>query len=373
MHRPSRPTFAEIHLPALASNLQAIQHHVSPGTIVMAVVKANAYGHGMLPVASYLEKHGAKYFGVAFAEEGAALRAAGVRLPIHVFAISVGEQAALCVRHRLEPTLASLDSVEAIRRAAERSRRTVDVHIKVETGMNRIGVRPDGLTPFLRALGKSRRLRVKGVYTHFATADVPGSAFVGIQLKRFHEFLEKVRQAGIEPELVHAANSGAILFRADAEFSMVRAGILTYGYSPSFRENLSLRVRPAMSLRTSVVQVKRIKAGESVSYGRRFRSRSGTTIATLPIGYGDGLFRSLTSKASVLLHGVHRPIVGTICMDQCMADCGTLDISTGDDVVVIGRQRTSTITAWDVARQAGTIPYEITCAVSARVPRVYMS
>ena len=374
MQRPSRPTAAIIRLPNLASNLRLIQRRVGRGIRVMAVVKANAYGHGIAEVGRYLEKHGTSYFGVAFAEEGAILRSAGIRSPIHVFALSIDSQAALCVRHRLEPTVATVDDVRSLNSAADRQRRSVPVHLKIDTGMNRIGVRSVELPEILKALGRARRLEVKGIYTHFATSDVPGSTFVDEQLSRFDRAVEAVLRAKLEPEVVHAANSGAILHRPDATYSMVRAGILMYGYSPTGGDDHTLEVRPALSLKTQVAMVKRVDGGETVSYGRRFRTSRQTTIATLPIGYADGLFRSLTNKgAGVLIEGRRYPIVGTICMDQCMIDCGDGDVRAGVEAVLIGASRRSQITAWDVAQIAGTIPYEVTCAISARVPRVYLS
>jgi alanine racemase len=338
----------------------------------MAVVKANAYGHGMLPVSRYLVANGITDLGVAFAEEGVALRSAGIRTPIHVFALSDRSQAELCVEHRLDATVATVADIRALQRAAELRRRSVAVHVKIETGMNRIGVRPADLTPVLRALARARRVELKGVFTHFATSDVPGSRYVGQQLSRFDAALETLLRAGAMPELIHAANSGAILHRPDAMYSMVRAGILMYGYSPSGPDDRTLPVRPALSLTTRVAQVKRIARGETVSYGRRYRADRPTSIATIPLGYADGLFRSLTNAgAEVVIEGRRFPIVGTICMDQCMVDCGGADISVGDRAIVIGRSSSSIITAWDVARLAGTIPYEVTCAISARVPRVY--
>lgn len=372
MRLPTRPTAAHIHLPTLLHNLRSIQRRVGRGVRVMAVVKANAYGHGMVPVSRYLVENGVTDLGVAFAEEGVALRLAGIRAPIHVFALSDAAQAELCVTHRLDATVATAMDIRTMQRAAERLSRTVAVHVKIETGMNRIGVRAAELPAVLRALARAPRVQLKGVYTHFATSDVPGSPYVGRQLSRFDAALESILRSGAEPEVIHAANSGAILHRPDAMYSMVRTGILMYGYSPSGPGDRTLAVRPALSLTTRVAQVKWIERGETVSYGRRYRTSRPTTIATIPLGYADGLFRSLTNRgAEVLIEGRRFPIVGTICMDQCMVDCGGADITVGDRAIVIGRSSSSIITAWDVAKRAETIPYEVTCAISARVPRVY--
>jgi alanine racemase len=349
-----------------------IHRRVGRGVRVMAVVKANAYGHGLIPVSRYLVSEGVTDLGVAFAEEGVELRKNGLSVPIHVFALSQGPQADLCVEHRLDATVGSAAGVRALQRAAEHRGRRVGVHLKIDTGMNRIGVRSEELPSVLRALARAGRVELKGVYTHFATSDMPGSPFVGEQLARFEAAVESILRAGAEPEVVHAANSGAILHRSDAVYSMVRAGILMYGYSPSGPEDSTLQVRPALSLTTRVAHVKRIRRGETVSYGQRYRAVRPTTIATIPLGYADGLFRTMTNRgASVLIDGRPYPIVGTICMDQCMVDCGRTDVRAGDHAVVIGRSSSTSITAWDVARIAGTIPYEVTCAISARVPRVY--
>jgi alanine racemase len=372
MRLPTRPTAAHIHLPTLRSNLRLIQRRVGRGVRVMAVVKANAYGHGIIPVSRYLVSIGVTDLGVAFAEEGLALRADGIRTPVHVFALSYGPQADLCVEHRLDATVATPEGIRHLQRAAVRRRRSVAVHLKVETGMNRIGVRQTDLSSMLRELGRADRLELKGVYTHFATSDVPGSPYVTRQLHRFENAVEQILREGAEPELIHAANSGAILHQPSAMYSMVRAGILMYGYSPSGPGDHTMAVRPALSLSTRVAMVKRIGRGETVSYGRRYRASTPTTIATIPIGYADGLFRSLTGRdAAVMIGGRKLPIVGTICMDQCMVDCGRTPVGVGDEAILIGGSASTRLTAWDLARLAGTIPYEITCAISSRVPRIY--
>lgn len=345
---------------------------MGPRPIIMPVVKANAYGHGSSDVSRYLESRGFRYFGVAFPEEGIQLREAGISSPIHVFTLSTAAQAGKLVRFRLEPTVATPASLAVIRSAAEQARRTVDIHVKVETGMNRIGVSPGDLSSLLRAIGRSRRIRLKGVYTHFATSDEPRSAFVARQLRQFESALDIIRQAGAEPEVIHAANSGAILGHVDAHFSMVRPGIMMYGYSPAGPRDPRAPLRPAMRIVSEVAQVKRIQAGESVSYGRIFRARRPVTVGTIPIGYADGIFRGLSGRGWVLVRGVKRPIIGRVCMDQLMIDCGGLDVRPGTEVVLLGAQGRRRISAWETAALLRTIPYELTCAVSSRVPREYI-
>lgn len=339
----------------------------------MPVVKANAYGHGLTEVSLFLEQKGFGYFGVAYPEEGKRLRMAGITSAIHVFTLTHPTQAELVVRHRLEPTIAMAESLTALRSAAERARRTIDVHLKIETGMNRIGVREPELRDVLRSLGRSRRLRLKGVFTHLATSDQPGSVFVARQLDRFEAALEILRAEHAEPEVIHAANSGAILRHPRAHYSMVRPGIMMYGYSPVGAHDRRADLRPAMRIVSALAQVKRIGAGESVSYGRTFRARRSMVVGTVPIGYADGIFRSLSGKGQVLLHGTKRPMIGRVCMDQLMVDCGRLPVRPGSEVVLLGRQGARMISAWEVAGLLGTIPYELTCAVSDRVPREYVT
>ena len=339
----------------------------------MPVVKANAYGHGLVPVTRYLRENGYSTFGVAYPEEGAMLKTSGIDASVVVFTLPNAAQSRLVVDLGLEPTVATEESVEVLRSAAERENKHVDVHLKIETGMNRIGVRPGELASLLRRIAGSRRLRIRSVYTHFATSDRPRSRFVGDQKARFEAALEMLRREGVEPEHVHAANSGAILRYPETYYTMVRPGILTYGYSPFGEDDPLAKIAPAMRLRTEVAQVKRIATGESVSYGRTYRAKKPTTVATVPVGYADGLFRGLSGRGQVLVGGRRCQIIGRVCMDQTMVDCGAVRVRPGDEVVLIGKQGRQTLSAWEPASLLGTIPYELTCAVSGRVPREYIS
>jgi len=369
----TRPTVAEIDLNAIAFNLERVRKEVGEGVLVMAVVKANAYGHGMTEVARYLERRRVDYFGVAFPEEGATLRRAGIRKPIHVFTLPFPSQARLYAEHRLEATVASARDVRLLDHAAGLRSRRVAVHVKVETGMNRIGVRRESLPSLIRTLQRSRHLDVRGMFTHFATAEVRGDSFTRMQLEEFDGALSTALRLGLDVPIVHCANSAAILNYPQSHYSMVRPGLMLYGYSPSPTSPRRISLKPAMSLKTAIAFVKRIEAGESVSYGRRFIARRGTTIATLPLGYADGFSRMLTGKAEVLIGGGRYPVVGTICMDQCMAACGDSTVGAGDEAVLIGKQGKELITAWDWAKRLGTVPYEVCCAISSRVPRVYIN
>lgn len=370
--KPTRPTVAEINLRALAENFSEIRKRVGETVKVMAVVKANGYGHGDVEVARFLEKRHAEYFGVAFAEEGARLRRAGVRKPIHVFTLAAQSQLSLYTDFQLEATVCSVHDVQLLASEAARKKRTIAVHLKVETGMNRIGVRREDMDGTVSALARARRVELKGVFTHLATSEDKDTTFAGQQLGEFKKALDGLRKQSVEIEHVHCANSGAIQHLPESYFTMVRPGITLYGYYPSRTMEQSLSLAPVMSLKTRVSLVKWVNAGESVSYGRRFVAQRRTRIATLPIGYADGYSRLLSNKSHALINGQRFPIAGTVCMDQIMADVGNADLKVGDDAVLIGRQGENQITAWDLAERIGTVPYEVLCGISARVPRVYV-
>lgn len=369
--KPSRPTVAEVNISAIAQNFAEIRERVGKNVKIMAVVKANAYGHGDAEIATLLEKRGADYFGVAFPEEGVRLRKAGVKKPIHVFTLGVKPQNPLYTDYKLEATVCSTHDVGILGSLAVKGKRTIPIHVKVETGMNRIGIRRHDLNALVMAIARVRRLEIKGVFTHLATAEDKDTTFARQQLSEFQKALDDLKKLNVEPALVHCANSGAIQHLPESYFSMVRPGIMIYGYYPSRMMEQSVPVVPAMSVKTVVSLVKWINAGDSVSYGRRFIAQRRTRIATLPIGYADGYPRLLSGKSSALINGLKFPIVGTVCMDQLMVDVGTTDVTVGDEAVLIGKQGETRITAWDLAERIGTVPYEILCNIASRVPRVY--
>ncbi|MEK6754585.1 MAG: alanine racemase [Bacteroidota bacterium] len=371
MPTSTRPTIAEISLQALAYNLKGIRRKIGKSVKVMGVVKANAYGHGLTEVAKFLENQSIDYLGVANAEEGVALREAGLRSPIHVFTLPSKSQARLYGDFQLESTVCSEADARLLNADAERRRISLPVHLKIDTGMNRIGVKGAGLLKLLKALSKMRRLEIKGVYTHFATADQKDKTFSEQQLVQFREALDILRAEGVTSEHIHCAGSAAILDLPESYFSMVRPGIMLYGYYPSHQTSESVPIRPVLTLKSKVSLVKWIESGESVSYGRRFIAKRRTQIATLPLGYADGYMRLLTGKGEVLIGGRRFSVVGTICMDQIMVDAGSSDVSAGDEAVLIGRQGREKIDAWDLAERIGTIPYEICTNISSRVPRIY--
>ena len=318
-----RPTYAEIDLSAIHHNLKQVRKQVGKHPHIMAVVKANAYGHGMLPVAkSILKENLASYLGVAIVEEGVTLRRNGIEAPVLVLTAPPEPQLGLFVEHNLGATLCSISIARKLNRIAAGVGTKAIVHVKVDTGMGRIGIAPKDTIAFIDEVRTLRNIDVAGIFTHFATADDKNLSFARKQLSDFTSLLRKLDAAGIHVPIKHSANSGAILQLKDSYFDMVRPGIMLYGYYPSRETRKSLSLRPAMSLRSRIEFMKTVEKGTSVSYGRRYYTSSKTNIASVSIGYADGISRRLTNKANVLVKGKKYPVVGTICMDQLMINVG---------------------------------------------------
>jgi len=368
-----RSTVARIDLTALEQNLGVIRQK-APGMAILAMVKANAYGHGMLAVSRHLQELNVDMLGVAFVDEGVHLRYAGVHKPIMVLTPIAAAEADAVVLHKFASVVCDLDQARALSDAARRSEHCASVHVYVDTGMHREGVSPTDTSAFIDALAAMPNLSLDGICTHFATADEAGSDFLLKQLSTFKGVVSEQTARGRSFAHVHAANTGGIWQLSDQPWTLVRPGLSLYGYAYPDQEN---GLRPVLSLHSEVLSVRTISKGDSVSYGRRWIAECETTIATIPIGYGDGYMRGLTGSAYCLIRGRRYPVVGTICMDECMVDVGSDEISIGDRVVLIGEQqddagRIDRIDAREVAAWAGTIPYEITTAISARVPRQYV-
>ena len=378
-----RQTVARIDLHALKSNYRHIVDSLAkdgarvPG--VIAVVKANAYGHGAGQVALALEEAGADLLACADIEEGAALRAAGVRADILVFgALSVSDLDGLfdC---RLTPTISTPGAAHAVQAAAEKYRQRIRYHLKIDTGMNRLGFRFDNLRRTLPELFASPNLDLEAIYTHFATADDPESPLFDEQRVRFERAVQEIgtnRQARKErpehdrPVYMHAANSAAFLRDSRVWYDRVRPGLLLYGIVPPPLAS-TLALTPIMTLSSRIVAVKGVRAGEGVGYGVKFTAPHPATIAIVPAGYADGLDLRLSGRGAVLIRGRRAPIVGSVNMDMLMADVTGLDVSPGDDVVIIGSQGSDRIDVREMAAQIGTIPYEILCRIGSRIERVY--
>jgi len=330
----------------------------------MFVVKANAYGHGAEACARAAERaRAADWLGVSSVEEGIALRDAGVRLPVLILgSLYPFESVLAAVAHDLTPVVASAESARRVADVASRLRRSISIHVKVDTGMGRIGVRPEAAPDLLRRLAALRLVRVQGIYTHLSGAE-DDPRFTAVQLRSFRRVLAALSREGRRPPLAHAANSAAALRYPAARFDLVRPGLAAYGLYPGFE--------PALSLKSKIVFLKTVPRGAPISYGSTWRARRPSRIATLPVGYGDGYARALSNRAQVLVGGRRCPVVGSITMDQTMVDVtGAPDARVGDDAVLIGRQGRAEVPAAELARLAGTIPYETVTALSSRVPRV---
>lgn len=365
-----RVTVADIDCSALRWNFQQVRKRAGTRRI-MAVVKANAYGHGMTECARIFRGEGAEYLGVAFADEAALLRAEGDRLPIAVLTTPLPEEASLFCEHNLDFVACSIDTVRVFAQAAQAVGTTLRAHVYIDTGMRRDGIEPHDAVAFVQACAAFGSIELVGVCTHFATSDEADQTFALHQLALFRQTLGDLARAGYRFPLVHAANSGALLNLPDSVFTLARPGLTLYGYNPSEKPEPATALRPAMTLRSKIHSVRRVPTGTSISYGRHYYTDSETTIATIPIGYGDGFTRLLTGNATCLLRGKEFPIVGTICMDQCMINTGDTPVQPGEEVVLIGTQGTAMLLADAIAHKLGTIPYEVLTAISARVPRIY--
>jgi alanine racemase len=369
----SRWAWVEVDLDAIAHNVGELRVVAAPAE-VWAVVKADGYGHGAVEVSRAALAAGAAGLCVALVSEGVALRLGGIEAPILVLSEQPPEAVGDLVDHDLIATVCTADGVDRLAAAvADRGATTHRVHLKVDTGMHRVGVRPDDAAALVeRIAGHRPVLRLDGVFTHLAVADEPANTYTDVQLERFDAVLITLP---VDDILVHAANSAAALTRPDARRSLVRAGIAVYGISPGAElDGLAASLRPALALKSRVSHVKRLAAGDRLSYGLRHTVAAATDVATVPVGYADGVRRNLSgTSAAMLVGGRRRQIIGTITMDQLMIDCGDDDVAIGDEVVLIGRQGDEEIRAEEWARTLGTIGYEVVCAIGPRVPRRYVT
>src|SRR5688500_3820129 len=368
-----RSTVAHVDLGALQANFRTIQEFVG-GTRVIAVVKANAYGHGSARVALALEQAGATMLACADIEEGIVIRQAGVRVPVLVFgALSVSDLDGL-FEFALTPTISTPGAARAVQAAAARHKATIGYHLKIDTGMNRLGFRHDNLRRTLPDLLASANLRLNAVYTHFATADDPASPLFTEQRERFERAISTTAELGGKPILRHAANSAAVLRDSRVWYDVVRPGLLLYGIVPPPLAS-TIPLQPVMSLTSRVVAVKGMRPGEGVGYGWRYQADAPRTIAVVPAGYADGLDTRLCGRGHVLIRGRRAPIVGAVSMDMITVDVtGAGDVQPGDEVVLLGRQGEETwqqIDAREVAAAIGTIPWEVVCRLGTRVERHY--
>ncbi|MGH9833751.1 MAG: alanine racemase [Blastocatellia bacterium] len=374
MLHQQRPTWAEISLPALKHNYLTIKNHLTAGAQLMAVVKAGAYGHGAVECSRALESIGADWFGGALVEEGVELRRAGIVRPIFCLGGFWRGQAEDVVTHDLTVAVFRLDQAEELDAKAREAGRVVNFHLKVDTGMGRLGLRLDEVAEFARALKQFRSVKLDGVMTHFADADGSEPAYTEAQIARYDEAVRILRELGFNPSWRHLANSAGIHAYPQSHGNLARAGATLYGLS---RDVLSSRLepfdlRPVMSLHSRIVMLKAVPTGTSLGYGCAFTAERESRIATIPIGYADGLRRAHSNNGRTLVRGSFAPIVGRVSMDLTIIDVTDApDVEVGDEVILIGEQRGLRIAAEDLAQQIGTISYEIVTGISARVPRVY--
>lgn len=366
-----RPTRVEVDLRILAKNFAEIKSRVGNARI-MPVLKANAYGHGLVRTAQLMQRLNADYLGVAVLEEGILLRKAGITIPILVLGGIWGNQIPLFIKYDLSITASSVGKLKQIEEVAAQMNKRAHVHLKIDTGMERIGVHYYNAETLLEASLTFKHIDIDGIYSHFASADSLDLSFSKIQLERFLETVSFYEKRSVPSPIKHIANSGAILQMPEATLDLVRPGILLYGVYPSQEVQKTINVKPALSWKSLVVYFKVIKEGSTVSYGMKWKANYDVRAVTVPLGYGDGYMRSMSHKAEVLIRGKRFPVVGVISMDQIVVNIENDSAYNGDEVVLIGSDGNISITVEELAEWAGTIPYEILTNINTRVPRVYL-
>jgi alanine racemase len=365
-------TTAEVDLGALTYNYHQLRQLVPSSVKFLTVVKADAYGHGAIPVSKKLEELGADFLGVATVQEGAELRNAGVKSPILVLSGIYQEEVEDVLAYQLTPMVYCLEIAEALSATAKKKGETIPIHIKVDTGMGRIGVLAKEAASFATRLRKFENLKIEGVASHFSTADGGNSSFAKEQLQRFAHTLEEMKKVDVDPPLCHIANSAALVTLPAAHFTLVRPGIMLYGSypSPALKEKVSLR--QVMSWKSLVADLKKVPKGYPISYGRTFITQRPSLIADIPVGYADGYNRLFSNRGEILIKGMRAPVVGRVCMDWTMVDVTDIPgVAVGDEVVLMGNQLGQEITPEALGELIGTISYEILCSVGKRVPRIY--
>lgn len=373
-----RPTWAEVSLPTLRQNFRVIRDHVAPDVTVCAVVKAHAYGHGAVECARALESEGAKWFGVTSTDEGLALRDGGITARILLMTGFWRGDEEFVLQNDLTPTVWQREHIERLAHAADKLHKdSVRVHLKVDTGMARLGAGLEELPPLLDVLRAARRVKLEGMFSHLASAEVVDSPHVDEQITRFEHAVAMVKQSGLAPTYLHLANTSAIATRPKSWMNFVRPGIALYGYQlPSLAEGKSfgLPVQPVLSWKTRIISLRNVRAGQAIGYSGAYVARAPARLAALPLGYADGLSRHLSSRGRVIVNDQYAPIVGNISMDLTLVDVTQIpSAAIGSEAIIIGRSEHCTVSAADHAQLAGTIPYEILCNISKRVPRNYIS
>ncbi|HHT9135903.1 MAG TPA: alanine racemase [Candidatus Wunengus sp. YC60] len=369
-----RPTWVEIDLGALKHNLLAIKKRVGPDIKILGIVKADAYGHGDYEVSRVLLNNGAEMLGIAILEEGIQLRDKGIKTPLLLMGGVFEEQIETVIHYDLIPTVYDLKLAGVLSNKATCFNKKLKVHIYVDTGMGSIGVKHDKAVEFVKTLQGMKNLLIEGIYTHCSSSDEKDSAFTNLQIKRFRDVLAALDSSKVCIPLRHMANSGAILGYPESYFNMVRPGLSLYGLYPSEDVSREIGIKPVITFKTRIIHIKDMDAGDVVGYGRAYTIAKLTRVATLPLGYGDGYNRLLSNQGKVIIRGKKASIIGRVCMDQCFVDVTNIkDVSVGDEVVLYGSQGQETISIESIAKQINTIPYEVACNISKRVPRIYIN
>ena len=367
-----RPTFCHIDLGALRWNFRQARKKIAAGVKILSVVKADAYGHGATRIARALEDEGSDAFGVATVEEGVELRQAGIGVPVLVLAGTYAGQIEELAKNALIPVICDLEMLRWVEAAAVERGYALKFHLKVDTGMGRIGLLASEIDSWLPWLRESPALKLEGVLSHFSQAESVSGEYTQNQLKLFLSVLERLKSKGHEPSVVHMANSAAVITLPRAHFSLVRPGLMLYGVYPAPHMTDDIELRPVLSWKTRILQLKKVPRGSRISYRGTFVTERESLIATLPVGYADGYNRLLSNRGEVLVHQQRAPVVGAVCMDLTMVDVTAIrEVNQGDEVVLVGKQGGQAISVGEMAAWANTIPYEILTSISARVPRYY--
>lgn len=363
-----RPTWCEIDLNALEYNFKQVKTYLLPNTKILVCVKSDAYGHGIVPVSKRLVLLGVDYLGVASIDEGIALRKAGINSPILILGMILPSDIKPIFKYDLTQTVCTEELATTLNKMAGQNKKIANIHIKIDTGMGRLGVLYRHAFDFIKKIKRLDYLNIEGIFTHFPCADISPS-FTQYQIKIFDELIDKLNRNNIHIPLCHAANSMGVIGYKKSHFNLVRPGLIIYGLYP--KKNIKIKLKPVMSLKTKIIYVKRVPSGEGLSYGHIYRTRKNTTVVTLPIGYGDGYPRNLSNKEDVLIRKKRFRISGRICMDLTLVDVGDFKVKIGDEVILIGSDGKDRISVEELAHRSGTIPYEIVCGIGNRVPRIY--
>ncbi len=369
-----RPVWLEINLDAIAYNIKKIRHIVGKNTQIISVVKANAYGHGAIEVSETLLENGVTMLAVGVIEEGIALREAGIKAPILICGLTTNDQLESLVMYNLTATVCRLKTIQTLSRIASKNKKKIPVHIKVDTGMGRLGIPGEDTLNFVKEISQINNMQIEGIFTHFAATNEEDGNYTGRQFEKFKKALLQLEKEEIDIPLRHIANSATILNSSCFHLNAVRPGIIIYGLSPSPKAKRTVQLKPAAEFKTKIVFLKKVSAGESIGYGGTYTTTKPTRIATLPVGYADGYSWLLSNNGEVLVRGERAPIIGRICMDLCMIDVTHIrGVQVGDDVVLWGKQDSEMISAEEVAEKMGSIVYEVICMVDKeRVPKVFI-